>query len=69
MKKVYTSLNEQQFKRYVKHTEKLHTTPYSHAKSLILRDLGGEKAVVVRTTIIYLFTLYSLIASVIVLVF
>ena len=69
MKKITTSLNEQQFKRYVKHTEKLGLTPYSHIKQLILADLGDEKAHVVQMSIIYAFTLWSLFASVIVLVF
>lgn len=69
MKQVTTWLDDSLFTRYQKHVKKLNTNPYRHIKHLILTDLGDEKAHMVQMSIIYGFTLWSLFASVIVLVF
>lgn len=70
MKQITTWLNEAQYKRYMKRLDKLGLKPYGHLKNLVLIDLGDEERDrVIRTSIIFAFTLYSLFASVITLVF
>jgi len=69
MKQVATWLDDSHFERYKKHVERLNTNFYKHTRKLILIDLGDMKAHTIRMSIIYAFTLYALVASVIVLVF
>lgn len=67
MKQVTTWLEDGLFKRYQKHVERLNTTRYLRTQYLIRVDVGDIKQHVVRSSIIYGFTLYSLVVAVIVL--
>jgi len=69
MRQVATWVKDSVFKRYQKKVERLNTTRYLRTQHLIRVDVGDIKAHVIRTSIIYAFTLYSLIVSVFVLVF
>ena len=67
---VSTWLDKEHFKQFENGAEKAKLKPYKYHQKLLLKAMANDRnSIVVRTTIIYLFTLYSLIASVVVLVF
>lgn len=40
MKRIETSLNEEEYKRFMKKVDKKGITPYAYLKELVLKDLG-----------------------------
>ena len=61
MKQVSTYLYPDEYKRYLKHIHRLDQNPYNHIRHLIRRDMGEEKAHIIRTQFVWGFVLYDLI--------
>lgn len=68
MKQLNVWLNEEEYKRFVKHVQKRHLTPYGYTKQLILSSMENPKEYERKMSIIYGFVLYSLTVATIVLV-
>lgn len=69
MRQLATWVEDDTFKRFDKRVERLKTTRYLRLQYLVRVDVGDIKAHVIRTSIIYGFTLYSLVVSAWLLVF
>ena len=69
MRQLATWVDNDVFQRFQKRVERLKTTRYLRLQYLVRVDVGDIKAHVIRTSIIYVFTLYSLVVSAWLLVF
>ena len=68
MKKVHIWLNEEQYKFYVKATQKLGLSEYGLTKKLVVDFIEGRQREQKKFLILYFFIVYSLAATALLLV-
>lgn len=69
MKQLNVWLNEEEFKRFLKHVQKRHLTPYGYTKQLILNSMENPKEYERKMSVIYFYVLYSLVVATLILIF
>jgi len=69
LKEITTWLNEEEYKRFLKHIRKRGTSPYAFTKQLILGSIESPKEYQRKMSVFYFFLLYSLSAATVLLVF
>jgi len=69
MRQVVTWLNEEEYKRFIKHMERIKSNPYKFMKQYILASMESPEQYRAKMRVLYYYVLYSLFATVVVLVF